>query len=102
MSTTQQRQEINAPTPGDINEVRRWLTENNYTTDPIQAVHQLKELVTTHAKQTDEGLEVEEGYTEAFTKLTALINSFRHALAQGYVKQEALEGVEGDDSSENK
>ncbi|EIM20005.1 hypothetical protein WALSEDRAFT_61181 [Wallemia mellicola CBS 633.66] len=88
MSGEEERKEINAPTPGDINQVRQWLTDNKYTTDPFQAVHQLKELVEKHAKQTPEGLEIDEGYSEAFTKLTALINSFRFALEQGYVKQE--------------
>ena len=97
MSTSQQpsqREEISAPTPGDINTVRKWLTDNDYTTDPIQAVQQLKELVEKHAKHTGDGLEIEEGYAEAFTNLTALINSFRYALAQGYVQQEAVEGEE--------
>lgn len=82
------KEEINAPTPGDINQAREWLTEHNYTTDPMQAVQELKELVNAHARQTSEGLEVEEGYSEAFTKLSALINSFRFALAEEQRRQE--------------
>ncbi|TIB02255.1 hypothetical protein E3P96_02152 [Wallemia ichthyophaga] len=62
------KEEINAPTPGDINQ-------------------ELKELVNAHARQTSEGLEVEEGYSEAFTKLSALINSFRFALAEEQRRQ---------------